>query len=95
MGFQVEWDAEKAEQNLRKHGISFEEALTVLADPLSLTLPDPDHSAEEQRMLVLGRSTADRMLIVSITERGEGVRLISARAMTPRERRSYERNLEP
>ncbi len=95
MGFQVEWDAEKAEQNLRKHGISFEEALTVLADPLSLTLPDPDHSAEEQRMLVLGRSTADRFLILSITERGESVRLISARAMTPRERRSYERNLEP
>jgi uncharacterized DUF497 family protein len=95
MGFQVEWDAEKAEQNLRKHGISFEEALTVLADPLSFTLPDPGHSAEEQRMLVLGRSTADRMLILSITERGESVRLISARAMTPRERRSYERNLEP
>jgi uncharacterized DUF497 family protein len=55
MSLQVEWDPDKAESNLRKHGISFEEAATVLADPLSTTVPDPDHSEREERMLVFGR----------------------------------------
>lgn len=94
MGLNVEWDSEKAEQNKRKHGVSFEEALTVLADPLSSTLPDQDHSEREVRMLLLGRAATGRYLIVSLTERGDAVRLISARVMTARERRSYERSLE-
>lgn len=94
MDFLVEWDREKAARNLRKHGISFEEAATVLADPLSVTLPDPDHSQEEQRFLLLGRSSSGRLLIVAHGEEGERVRIISARAMTPKERRSYERSLE-
>ena len=66
----------------------------VLYDPLSATLADPDHSGNEERLLVLGRSDFGRMLIVSITERGRAIRLISARLMTPRERRSYERSLD-
>lgn len=94
MDFLVEWDREKAAQNLRKHGVSFEEAATVLADPLSVTLPDPDHSQEEQRFLLLGRSSSGRPLIVAHSEEGERVRIISARVMTPKERKSYERSLE-
>ncbi len=91
MGMHVEWDPVKAESNLLKHGVAFEEAMTVLGDPLSITLPDPDHSREEDRLLLLGRSAAGRLLIVAITEREESVRIISARPMTPRERRTYER----
>lgn len=94
MGFNVEWDPAKAEQNERKHGVPFEEAVTVLNDPFSATLPDPDHSEREVRMLLLGRASTGRYLIVSLTERGEAVRLISARLMTSRERRNYERSLE-
>ena len=90
----IDWDPVKAERNLQKHGVSFEEAATVLYDPLSATLADPDHSGNEERLLVLGRSDFGRMLIVSITERGRAIRLISARLMTPRERRSYERSLD-
>ncbi|HEU0301332.1 MAG TPA: BrnT family toxin [Longimicrobium sp.] len=95
MGLDVEWDPEKAEQNQRRHGISFEEALTVLADPLSTTMPDPDHSERESRMLLFGCARTGRYLIVSLTLRGDAVRLISARVMTSRERRNYERSLEP
>lgn len=94
MGFDVEWDEEKAQANERKHGVSFDEALTVLSDPLSVTLPDPDHSEREQRMLLLGRARTGRYIITSLTERGEAIRLISARLMTARERRNYERSLE-
>jgi uncharacterized protein len=90
MSLAVEWDPAKAESNLQKHGVSFEEAATVLGDPLSISLADPDHSAAEERLLLLGRSLAGRLLIVSLTERGNSVRLISARAMTPREKRVYE-----
>jgi len=94
MGTLVEWDPEKAAQNLRKHGVSFEEAATVLGDPLSVTVADPDHSRQEQRYLLLGRSSAGRFLLVAHADQGRQVRIISARAMTPRERRSYERSLE-
>jgi uncharacterized protein len=94
MDMTVEWDPEKAAANLRKHGVSFEEAATVLGDPLTVTLPDPDHSRQEQRYLLLGRSSSGRPLIVSHSDEGERVRIISARVMTPKERRSYERSLE-
>ncbi|HEX6747163.1 MAG TPA: BrnT family toxin [Longimicrobium sp.] len=93
MDIDVEWDPEKAEWNLRKHGVSFDEARSVLEDPLSFTVFDEDHSEAEDRELLLGRSVADRLLIVSITIRGERIRIISAREMTPREKRRYERNL--
>lgn len=94
MSLEVEWDPAKAESNLRKHGVGFEEAATVLGDPLSITLDDPDHSESEPRFLLVGRAATGRLLIVAITERGESVRIISARRMTPHERRVYEREIE-
>jgi uncharacterized protein len=94
VSFEVEWDPAKAEFNLQKHGVSFEEAATALGDPLSLTLDDPDHSEVEPRFLLLGRATTGRLLIVAVAEKGEAVRLISARKMTPRERRAYEREIQ-
>jgi uncharacterized DUF497 family protein len=95
MGLEIEWDEEKAKLNERKHGVSFEEAVTVLNDPLSVAVPDPDHSQREPRMLLLGRSAVGRYLVVSVTEREDAVRLISARRMSSRERKSYEQSLEP
>jgi uncharacterized protein len=65
MGLNVEWDPDKAAQNERKHGVSFEEAATVLSDPLSTTMPDPDHSAREARMLLFGHARTERFLIAA------------------------------
>lgn len=95
MSLAVEWDPAKAEANLRKHGVSFGEAATVLGDPLSITISDPDHSGVEERFLLLGRTSTERFLILAIAERGPAVRIINARVMTPRERRAYEREVEP
>ena len=86
----LEWDPEKAASNLTKHGVDFHEAGTVLDDPLSTTFPDPVHSVDEQRYLTIGSSVSGRILVVAHTERGEAVRLISARAATPTELRFYE-----
>lgn len=86
----IEWDQAKADSNFRKHGVAFHEAATVFGDSLSLTLPDPDHSQDEERFLLSGRSGPGRLLILAITERGDTVRIISARPMTPRERKAYE-----
>ena len=81
----------EAEANPKNHeGVSFEEASTVFADPLSVTIPDPDHSEEEERLLLLGRSSTGTLLVVSFVERGERIRLITARKATRRERRDYE-----
>lgn len=88
MGY--EWDQEKAASNLEKHEVSFEEAATVFDDPLYIDFYDPDHSIKEHRYLIMGQSTAGRLLIVSYTERDDVVRLISAREMTASERRAYE-----
>ena len=85
-----EWDDSKAESNERKHGVSFTEAMTVLADPLSLTGYDPDHSDDEDRFITMGLSAAGRLLLVSHTDRGEKVRIISARKASWPERRDYE-----
>jgi uncharacterized DUF497 family protein len=85
-----EWDRHKAEANLRKHGISFEEAQTVFTDPLSITLPDPDHAEDEERSIDIGMSDNHRILVVVYTERGQHIRLISARKATPVERKQYE-----
>ena len=90
MALEFEWDPAKATANQQKHGVSFEEAATAFADPLSLTIADPDHSAREARFLLLGRSHADRLLIVGHTARGDRIRLITARLATRPERRAYE-----
>jgi uncharacterized protein len=85
-----DWDPAKALANLKKHGVSFEEAVSVFADPLSLNMPDPLHSEDEQRFLVLGVSTQNRILVVAYAERGDRIRIISARTATRRERHGYE-----
>ena len=88
----VEWDPKKAETNRRKHGVSFGEATTAIEDPLSTTFPDPDHSLDETRFVTIGMSVAERILVVSHTDRRGWIRIISARVSTPRERRFYEEN---
>jgi uncharacterized DUF497 family protein len=90
VGYQYEWNAAKATANLRKHGVSFEEASTVFGDPLSINLPDPSHSIEDDRFLVLGLSIKHRLLVVAYAERGDKTRIISARPATRRERHDYE-----
>jgi len=87
---QFEWDPNKAAINLRDHRVSFEEACTALEDDLSLTGDDPDHSVDEERQITFGVSIAGRLLVVSHTERGERIRIISARLATKPERRLYE-----
>ena len=86
-----EWDPRKAMANLRKHGVSFDEAMTVFADDESITIPDPDHSEGEERFLVVGSSSRGRILVVSHAERGENIRIISARRADARERRKHGR----
>ena len=90
MALNFEWDGGKAAVNIRKHGISFEEAATVFGDPLSLTISDPRHSEDEERFVIIGRSRQQRLLVVVHTERGENIRIISARLATHREQRDYE-----
>ncbi|MCF7977755.1 MAG: BrnT family toxin [Chromatiaceae bacterium] len=86
-----EWDTRKAESNIRKHGVSFEEASTVFSDPFELTIPDPDHSHGEYRFLSVGRSERDRLLVVSYTERHQNaIRIISARVASRPERQIYD-----
>jgi uncharacterized DUF497 family protein len=86
-----EWDPQKAARNLAKHGISFQEAESVFGDPLGRITTDPRHSIEEDRCVLLGLSSARRLLTVMFVDRSEAVRLISARRATPRERRDYEK----
>ena len=85
-----QWDPEKARANRTKHGVAFEEAMTAFLDPLSITILDPDHSERENRFVLIGRSTTGRLLVVVHTDRGDAIRLISARRATRRERRAYE-----
>lgn len=84
------WDSRKAASNERKHGVSFEEAVTAFGDLLSFTVPDPDHSADENRFLLLGLSDQNRLLVVAHVERGDDTRIINARLATRRERTKYE-----
>ena len=86
----LEWDEAKAAANFEKHGVSFADAATVFGDPLYVDFYDPDHSSEEHRYLIIGISQDGRLLIVSYTERDNVVRLISAREVTPTERKAYE-----
>ena len=90
-----EWDPNKAAENLRKHGVAFEEAATVFGDPLEVTIPDPDHSEGEARFLSLGRSADGRLLVVAYTEREGTIRIIHARVAAPKERRTYESGEKP
>lgn len=84
------WDPDKDALNQREHGVSFEEASTVFGDPLAVTIPDPDHSIGEERLLTMGHSGTARLLVVSHTEEGDNIRIISARPSTAHERKDYE-----
>lgn len=86
-----EWDSTKADQNFAKHGVSFIEAETVFDDPFFLVFPDKLHSVGELRYLILGESELGELLVVSYTERGDVIRLISARLATPKEEADYEK----
>ena len=88
-----EWDPRKAPSNLRKHGVAFTEALTVFADTLARIHDDPDHSAGEQRQVIVGHSSRERLLLVFFTERGETIRISGARRATSHERNDYEENV--
>ena len=90
MSLEFEWDPVKAALNLRNHGVSFDEATTVLRDTLSITIADPDHSNSEDRFIDIGMSHRGQLLVVSYTERGDRIRIISARPPTRAERKSYE-----
>ena len=92
-GLPFEWDQKKDRANRRKHNVGFADASTVFADPLSITIPDPDHGADEERFAILGTSAKHRLLVVIHTMRGERVRIISARSATKHERREYEENI--
>ena len=90
MSIKFDWDPGKARRNFRKHGIGFNEASTVFADTLSITIPDPDHSQDEERWVTMGLSNSQRLLVVVYTEEEETIRLISARTADRLERRKYE-----
>ena len=93
MDLRFEWDETKAETNLSKHGVSFQEAQTVFLDPLARIFDDELHSVDELREIIIGQSSDDRLLLVSFAERETGVvRIISARRATKRERNDYEEN---
>ncbi|CAN5287054.1 BrnT family toxin [soil metagenome] len=89
-----DWDPVKARTNLIKHGVSFIEARAVFGDYWALDAPDIDHSDEEDRWIILGRSNRDRLIIVAYAERGEKFRIISARRATPSESNGYERRIK-
>jgi len=88
-----EWDTRKAEENLRKHRVSFEEAATVFLDPLALTFPDPEHSDEEDREITIGVTTRLRVVFVSHCQRGDRIRILSTRKATRKERKQYEEGI--
>jgi uncharacterized DUF497 family protein len=90
MSLQFTWDPKKATANLRKHGVGFPEAATAFADPHSITIADPDHSAGEERFVLIGQSDRRRLVVVAHVERGDLIRIISARPASRRERNTYE-----
>ena len=91
MDLRFVWDPRKAAANARKHGVTFEEAATAFADPRSLTVPDPAHSTDEERFLLLGMSARPRLLVVVHIERNEDeIRIVSARPATRAEHRTYQ-----
>jgi uncharacterized DUF497 family protein len=84
------WDPAKGRRNLQKHGVSFDEAVGAFSDPLSRTIPDPDHSYGEERFILIGISQGNRLLVVVHAETDEGIRIITAREANSHERRQYE-----
>lgn len=96
MALSFEWDEYKAASNGTKHGVTFDEASTIFADPLAVIFDDEEHSRQEIREIIIGHSSLGRLLLVSFTERGEDVvRIISARKATKRERKDYEEGSRP
>jgi hypothetical protein len=87
---EFEWDPSKAASNLAKHRVSFEDAATVFGDPLALIVSDPRHSFQEERFVLLGLSESQRLLAVMFVDRGEVIRIVSARRVTRREQKNYE-----
>ena len=87
-----EWDPNKARSNSAKHGLTFDEASTAFEDGLSVTIPDPLHSKDEERFVLLGHSHMNRLLVVAHADRGDRIRIISARPATRKERIRYEEN---
>jgi uncharacterized protein len=94
MGLLFEWDPKKARLNVKTHNITFDEASTAFRDPLSQTIDDPLHSEDEERLVLIGRSLQGRLLVIVHTERGDRIRIISARLATKEERFRYEENEE-
>ena len=88
---EFEWDSKKAASNLRKHGVSFEEAASVFSDVLAAVYEDPDHSIRERRYLTMGTSDRGRLLHIAYADRGERIRIIQARRVTKTERDLYEK----
>ena len=95
MSLEFEWDPKKAEANRARHGIDFEEALTVFRDPLARIFDDEEHSEDERREMVVGHSVKQRLIVACFTVQGERIRLISARKATRWERKDYEENVQP
>jgi len=89
---EFEWDESKATANLKKHGVSFEEAKTVFDNVLAVIFDDEAHSVGERREIIIGHSRNNRLLLISFTERPNSIRIISARLATRREREDYEQN---
>jgi len=92
MTLEFDWDEDKAASNRKKHRVTFEEAITVFADPLAAIFDDVAHSEEEQREIIVGHSANNQLLLVCFTERIGAIRIISARRATKREHRDYEEN---
>ena len=84
-----QWDPQKADANLRKHDVSFDEGSTIFGDPLAATIPDPEHAADEQRYVTIGHSASGRVIVVVHADRGEDIRIISARPATAGEKKKY------
>ena len=92
MGLKFEWDRRKAILNIKKHGVSFEDAATAFGDPLSVTVHDPKHSDDEDRFLLLGETQDKKLVVVAHTDRKDTIRLINARPATRQERVDYEKS---
>ncbi len=90
MAFEFQWDPVKAASNLSRHGVAFADAASAFADPLSITIPDPLHSRDETRFVLVARAHSGRLLVVVHVDRGQAIRLISARPATRKERKTYE-----
>jgi hypothetical protein len=90
-----EWDPEKAARNLQRHGVSFQDAASIFGDPLAATIPDPEHSTDEPRLITMGVTPSQRLLVVVHTDRGDRIRIISARPATRAETKKYEEGQEP